>query len=338
MKKIRRITLGFLIAFAIMLSLSSLVFAIVNPDSIDIGSYKVFENVLETGDMLFIAEGQVTYAIEPTDYTADEAFIFQVLNTAGNVTLVSTTLQAYGDRPISIYQTSDQVASVGLVSGTAYKIRIMGNPAIFPSQVGNSVNKTLDAADYIDYSITANTTIPNVNDMRNFCIEIAVNMEAVDTPIDSYLVTIDGFRYLTDAGGTLFIEGIPGINNFCSILFQTSTRDLESDTPTATGAYTTNLTAARKWGDTVADGLTNIGVYLGLSPELGASAVLFGLALMLAVYTYQKTQSGLATLVLFATTPFAGAFMGLMPLALAFIFTLFIVIILGYFFFSRGAL
>ena len=74
-----------IIALALLVILATPVYAIANPDDIDFGSgtqtqYKVFENVIETGDMLFVAEGFVDYAIPPTDFTAAEAFLFEVLN------------------------------------------------------------------------------------------------------------------------------------------------------------------------------------------------------------------------------------------------------------------
>ncbi len=104
------------------------VFAISNPADIDFGTgstdmYNVFYNVLETGDWLVSAEGYVYYATEPTDYTAEQAFLFELLNTAGNVTLASTHLNAYGDRLVSMYFSAANVTSMGLTVVTITVLR-----------------------------------------------------------------------------------------------------------------------------------------------------------------------------------------------------------------------
>lgn len=314
------------------------VYAIANPDSIAFGYYKVFENVLETGDMLFTAEGQVIYAVLPTDYTASEAFIFDILNVAGTDTLASTPLKEYGDRPIGIYLTNAQVTALGLVSGSLYKIRIMGNPLIFASQTGNTVTVTLASEDYVDQDLGVDGGVPSANLLRNGMISMAEDIEAYDTPVDDYITTVQGYKYLTIAGGDIFINGIVGLNDMCPILFQASLEVMEGDKPESTGTYASTLTPGQKWGATAANGLTMLGSYLGITQALAGSVVLFILVIIFAVFIYQKTESGITVLLMVAATPVLGAYLGLMPMALAFIFVIIIITLLGYFFFSRGAL
>lgn len=319
------------------------VWAISNPDSIAFGTgtsslYKVFENVLETGDMLFVAEGYVDYTVEPTDYTADEAFLFEVLNTSGNVTLLSKPLNDYGDRPISIYQTAAQVTALGLVSETSYILRLSGNPLIFASQTGNSANVTLTASDYVDQSVGATSEVPTDNNLRNFLMLMAINIEANDAPSTDYYESVQGYNYLTTTGANIFIEGIPNLFNMCPILFQYGAEKMDSDAPESTGAYAAVLTPLQKWGQLTSDGLTNLGVFMGVSQALAGSVVLFLLCIALAVYVYKRTQSGVAVLLVVSAAPLLGGYLGLMPIAIAFIFVIIIVIFMGYYFFSRGAL
>lgn len=314
-------------------------YAISNPDSIDFGTgttmtYRVFENVLEDGDWLVAVEGYVYYASEPTDYTAEEAFLFELLNTAGNVTLRSTTLNDFGDRPISIYMDADTVSNLGLVSYTAYGLRLTGNPLIFPSSVNNSKTVYLAAGDYIDQSVATSINNP----LRDYLIQMADNIEDYDSPSSAYITTVQGVRYLTLDGGDIFIEGIPNITTMCPTLFQAGLETMPSEPPPSTGAYALTLTPAQKWGATAAQGLTDLGVYLGINQALAGSTVLFVLVIMFAVFAYMKTESGVAVLLMVAATPFMGAYLGLMPMALAFIFVIVIITLLGYFFFSRGAL
>ena len=328
-----------IVMMAISLVYSVPVYAIANPDTISFGTgtiplYKVFENVIETDDMLFVAEGYVHYVVTPTDYTAEEAFIFEVLDATGTTTIISTSLNDYEDKPISIYLTSTQVTTLGLVSGTAYGLRITGNPVIFPSSVGNTVTAYLGASDYIDQSVATDDSNP----LRDFLMVMAENIEANDTPVDAYIVDIQGVRYLTVTGGSIFLEGIPGLGTYCPILFQSALEVLSGDAPESTGTYAGVLNPQTQWGTTVANGLTTLGSFLGVNQAMAGSIILFVFVMFFAVFLYQKTESGVATLLFVSATPFLGAFLGLLPLAMAFIFTILIVILMGYFFFSRGAL
>jgi hypothetical protein len=325
------------------LLISSPVYAIANPDDIEFGTgttriYNVFENVLEDGDWLILAEGYVHYVVTPTDYTADEAFVFELTDITGTTTIISVPLNEYEDRPISIYLSASQVTTLGLVSGTAYGLRITGNPAIFASPVGNTIEVFLAASDYVDQNLGADSEPPTDNELRNLCIQMALNIENNDTPVDSYLEEVQGYWYLTLGGGNIFLNGIPALNTICSVLFQSGTEVMESDSPESTGTYALTLTPGQKWGATVANGLTNLGLYLGINQALAGSVVLFILVIALAMFMYQKTESGITVLLIVSATPFLGAYLGLMPMALAFIFAIIIITLLGYFFFSRGAL
>src|SRR4030042_2851226 len=114
---VKRIAINIAIIFIVLiLAIGSMALAISNPDSIAIASYKVFENSAETGDMLFAAEIIVDYAVEPTDYDANEAFIFELLNVSGNLTLFAKALNDYGDRPMSFYLSAAQVTAAGISS------------------------------------------------------------------------------------------------------------------------------------------------------------------------------------------------------------------------------
>ena len=344
MKKLIRFFYGFLIAISSWL-LTCPVHAIANPDDIAFGTgttayYRVFYNVLEVGDWLIAAEGYVNYTVTPTDYTPSQAFLFEFVDTDSTTVLAATPLQSWGDRPIGIYLNATQVSTLdgGLVVGTAYVLKITGNPLIFASSTGNTVTVTLGAGNYVDQDLGDDGGIPTSNNLRNGMIEIAQNMEAHDTPTTSYLATVQGYTYLSLVGGDLFIEGIAGLSAMCPILFQAGVANMGAEAPESTGTYALTLTPAQKWGNTVANGLTMLGSYLGINQALAGSVVLFALVIAFAVFVYSKTESGVTVLLMVSATPFLGAYLGLMPLALAFVFVIFIITLLGYFFFSRGAL
>ncbi len=162
--------------------------------------------------------------------------------------------------------------------------------------------------------------------------------EGIITALTPYIVTVQGTRYLTILGGDVFLAGVPALSSFVPILFQAAIEPMQGDTPASTGAYAHALSPLTQWGATAANGLTMLGTYLGINQALAGSVILFVAVIAFAVFLYQKTESGLAVLLMVAATPFVGAFLGLMPMALAFILVIFIVVLLGYFFFSRGAL
>lgn len=325
----------------VVISASIPVLAIGNPDTIAFGSgssaqYNVFNNVLETGDWLIDAEGLVSYTVTPTDYTASEAFLFELLNTSGNVTYASTPLQSFGDRPISIYLTKAQADGLGLSIGSSYGIRITGNPNVFASTTNNTITTFLNAGDYIDQSASGNTTTTNL--LRNAMIIIAQNMQAYDG-VTTYLTTIQGVQYLTTTGGDLFQAGIPNLSTMCPVLFQSGLQVLQNEVPNATGAYASTISITNQWGATTANGLTALGLYMGISQALAGTVVYFILMLGFGVFFLYPRLQNVTSLVLFmAVTPFIGSFMGFIALPIAFDAVLFVMIMVGYYFVSRGTL
>lgn len=336
--------LSIVVIIALLFILVTPIYAMSNPSILSWGTglsatYKVFYNVLENDDMLFVAEGYVYYPVTQ-NYTASEAFSFEVLNTTGNVTYASVMLNNYGDRPISIYLSANQTASLGLTVGASYGIRILGNPLIFASPTGNNLTAYLGAGDYVDQALGNDGGSATNNMLRIFLIGMAEHIEDEDSPPlgYEYITTVQGVRYLTSYGGDIFIEGIPNLQAMCPLLFQSSVAPMKGDSQSSNGTYASMLTPLQRWGANTAKGLENLGIYLGISTELAGSLILFIMVCCLAIYFYKRTQSGVAVTLLVAAAPFLGAWLGLMPMALAFIFTIIIMVLMSYFFYSRGAM
>lgn len=340
----KKLLLGIILGIVAIVSVSIPVFAIGNPDSISFGTgnttstYAVFSNVRETGDMLFMAEGFVNYAIIPTDYTADQSFIFEVLNTAGNVTLLSTPLAAYGDRPIGIYQTATQVTSNNLTVGGAYVIRIQGNPLIFSSTTNNTVSATLGAGDYFDNTSLISGSTPT----RIFVINIvAAHMQTHDgvvtDGVGGYKETILGAQYLTTTGANLFLAGIPGLDTLDPSIFKAGNQALSIATTSGNGTYGMSLTTQSVWGTTTTNGLIALSNFIGMGNANGGHVALFVIGAILALGLGAKTQSPLLIIIVIALLPLFGALLGMMNLAAAFTISI-IIIILGTLLFARSVL
>jgi hypothetical protein len=294
---------------------------------------------METGDMFFTAQARVIYAAEPTDYTAGEAFLFELVDTDGSTTLSSVPITDYGDRPIGIYLTAAQVTALAISVGDGLYLRVTGNPLItFAPTAVTPALTVLTATDYEDQDLGVDGGIPTDNPLRNLLIAMATSMENYDSPAIPYIIVVDGYKYLTPTGAALFTVAFPGLNYACPILFQTSIEAMSGDIPESTGAYSESLTIYNKWGNTVQNGFTALSDYLGVSVPLVGSMVLCVLGMALAIYIYQKTESGIVVLLAIAALPLVGAYMGLVNLAIAFVLVIVIAILLGYYFLSRGAL
>lgn len=314
-------------------------FAITAPDSLTFVRYGVFYNVMETGDMFFTAEARVIYAVEPTDYTASEAFLFELVDTDGSTTLSSVPITDYGDRPIGIYLTAAQVTALGLVVGDGYYLRVTGNPLItFAPATVTPALTVLVNTDYEDVELSVGDELPTDNPLRNLLIAMATAMEDYDAPALPYIVVVDGYKYITPTGAALFTVAFPGLNYACPVLFQTSIEPMSGDAPESTGAYAESLTIFNKWGSSVHNGVTSLADFLGVGVPLTGSLIMSVLGMALAIYIYQKTESGVVVLLAVVALPFIGAFMGLVNLALAFVIAIIISALLGYYFLSRGAL
>lgn len=341
MIKLRRILTIALVLF-VLLIIATPVFAAADPDEIWFGTkdplnyVRVYENVGETDDMLFLIESWVKYDPTPEPGTPGSHFIFEVRNAAGTTVIISRPLQSYGERPMSIYVTAAQVTTLGLVSGSAYVIRLTGNPLIFtpPVEGDSMVNYTLSADDWLDQS----TATAETNLLRIACIGIAEHMEEEDA-VSTYLITAEGVQYLTPTGASLFLAGVPSLDVWVPSLFQITTEVLRSETPDATGSYVGFLTIRERLGDTTADAVLNIGVWLGVSVQMAAGLIMMTLMVLLSIWLYNKTQSGKVVMVLgiAAVMPVA-TFLGLSSMVIMFILVIMIVLLLGYYFLTRGSL
>ena len=293
------------------------------------GKYKVFENVHETGDMLFVAESYIHYAATPTDYSASEAFSFQVLNVAGDTVLLQTAIADYEDTVISIYQTAAQVAlNADLVSGTLYTLRITGNPSIFPDLVEgeNMATKPLTAADWLDQSEYDGTD----SWLYYLCIAIVTNID-----LAGHTVQVEGITYLDASGATLFLAGIPSLNVFLPEIFLTVASPMTDEDPAHTGAYQTTLTPVAQLGPQIAGSVTGMASWLAISNTAAGMLITAILGFIFLPVIYFKTRNGTISMIAASFFIILCGYLGLFPLAIAFIIAGVVLILTGFLFWGR---
>jgi len=321
---------------------------------------KAFYNVNETGDMFFLAESYVYFAGgNPTDYSCQQAFSFELLNTTKTSVLLSTPVTNYGCKIVAIYQTATQVTALGLVSGTQYYLRLTMNPVVMmavpttPIENTNYVDFPLSSDHWIDQSVGKGT----VNDLLvSYVVSDKLGMGSLasdlqlNDAVTTYIITIQGVSYLTTLGANIFSTACPNLRNYAPNAFQTTSTintsvDPNSENGLAVATKTDgstggNINITSKLGPNLGGAFTNLGHWLGGStmPQWQAGLIgLFIIMFIICIALAKVTGHPVVPVALGSMTLIIGGFLGLMPMALAFALTMLIFILAVWFFFSRGS-
>lgn len=212
----------------------SSVYAIDPPDNGGgIGSIersKVFQNIFEQGDWLFVTLYNLEYATEP-DLAASLAYTYSITTDAG-VAIVSNPLNDYYQANlVAIYLTRENAVNYGFgTSGNpwstwgdvAYKAVIQGNVTAFsgtPPMVDDSL-----AGDYLpssssDYPLSGS----ELTDQMDYCrglldswlLTAVGDMEDI---LGEELIThVGGRDYINRTGSAYVVDAIPGISRVTEV-------------------------------------------------------------------------------------------------------------------------
>ena len=135
-----------------------------NPDSIILHTVKVFQNIWETGDMLFVASD------EPSE-SAEDTFGLAIYDTNGTTLIKSRPLNYYQYNVHSVYFNAAQAAD--LTWGSEYNVRVLGNPTFFPM----TEDITMDTTALSSYSWLTGTATESQNLLRLHCLDLAATLE-----------------------------------------------------------------------------------------------------------------------------------------------------------------
>jgi len=201
----KKVWVGLVVGVLLLFGAVSPAYAISNPDSIDIGDVYVFRNVLETGDMLFFVRYDVSYSSQPSE-DAEDMFQMVVYDTDGATPLVMRPLNYYQHNIISIYLSA---ANNTLTWGSAYYVRVTGNPGVFDPLVEgtNMRTRVLASGDYA-----------STEDLGGVMITQA---ELLEADWDITLLT-SGDR-LNTVGSAYFREAVPGLSSMAPEIFEVTT-------------------------------------------------------------------------------------------------------------------
>lgn len=326
MKKVLR---GIFAALFVFITTVSPVFAIANPDSIAMTSKRVYQNVFESGDMLFIAYHDVAYASLPDD-DADVAFLFNLYGTDGTTLLYSRGIEYYNENVISIYLNATQASA--LTWGTAYIVKITGNPAMFASIIEgtNMVTQALSPSEWI-----SGTSATTPDFIYAYLYNVMEAMQVALSPTDILVNTSEG-DVLNATGSTYFTDGIPGINSVIPQLFQTSVSTIDVDDVVTTGDLATELTITTQLGAQLASAFTSMGSWLGISTAMAGGLFISGVCLFAMYLVFLYSGSTVAAMILAIPFLLIGTWSGLIPLAIMYTVAILVVAYMGYHLWLRG--
>ena len=302
-----------------------------NPDSISLVTAKAFENIYETGDMLFVVSYDVNYAVEPTE-EASETFLVNLLSTDGLTLIMSRQLNDYQYNIISVYASAAEVLSLGLITSTEYKLRITGNPAIFATltEATNMATRTLSASDWnLDGAFTSKQLL------SLHIIDLANTLET-EWAITLLVTATNGNQLLNSAGRTAILLAIPGLDSSIPLIFQATSGMVPMDTVTTNSTLQGNSTMLIRLGPQISNAFTGIGTWLGITQSMAGGLWALMFILTIASIVFLSSGQGIAAMICTLPIVIGLSYVGAIPFALLFTIVLLLVAYAGYFLILRG--
>lgn len=307
-----------LVAVLVLLSVVTAAYAIVNPDSVSIESIRVYEGLWEEGDMLFLVEYKVMYAVDPEEDPQD-TFLLGVWD--GDVKGPDRPLDYYQHNFTSVYVTAAQVTAFGYAFEDEFKVRVTGNPVFFPSLVEGTNMKTvtLSGGNWLNGGSLEATR----EYLAAWCIVLAGDLE------DSWSITLltSGDR-LNSTGISKFRETIPGLDSICPDIFQVYTTYPEYEDPTYDPTY--EVTLLGRTGPRLEAVLDGLGQWITGKEDMGGLVGGVGLSVMffvLAGRIFVATGSVPTAIVVSIPFLFVGNIIGVLSLTITFVAAFLVVVV-----------
>ncbi len=313
--------------------------AIADPTTITLTSGKVFQNVAESGDMLFIGHGRVYYTPSYPTTPASTNFLYAIYD--GATLKSSAGISAYSYGVYGLYFTKAQVTALTLSWGTAYSMKLKGNPAIFTTTIEgtNQATRALSASDdWITGTIGATGTTQTL--LRDYLINyVAIPLASPSELNTTLTVTTSTGVFLNTAGSALFTAAIPNLANICPGIFQTTSTDIQVTKNVFTNAYETELSMTNQLGAQIKTSFDGLALtFLGDANKGRVMASLWAMMLMLFVASIAFLYTGNTVASMICTIPmfFLAVWVGAIPLTMLILIAAGIMIYMAYHLFLRG--
>lgn len=303
------------------------------PDVIQIKSIQVVKNVLEDGDRLFAFHYRLEYSDtdDIPDESAQDTFIFRLVSVDGVTDLGVVTPYPYFTNSNGYQQGFSGIyisADDALAWGSAYRLRVIGNPVYFDDPIPTT--RILTSA---DYTTTDNQT-ENQEALGDYVIEVAKKLEIVhNIELEG---EAEGVTVLTSDGEAYFAQAVPGLRSMCPQIFliQASAPDYTSrewgDEQSAN--YSTRLEGSNFIGR-----INTFGTFLGIDGSMVFGGFFLMLAIGALIYSQMRWQTSTPGLLAATIIVILGVMLGGIPMALAAIVGLLAALFIGYLFFFKAA-
>jgi hypothetical protein len=234
---------------------------------LSIESVMAFRGYIEANDLLFVAEIINNYPPYANTENAKDYFQMQLLGTDGVTVLAASPITAWGNKPQSVYLSAN--AATPITYGGGYYIRIIGTFASPPS-----VSQILISGNWKD----------NLLYLDDWVIKTAYNIQTYygysgTSALVQYVTQSN--EILTDAGGAIFANGIPGIATIRPNIFAVAKSKPLAPTATANNVFDSTSYVAMV-GTPIATDLAVFGNVFGISGQNFAG---WGIGILIAVAT-----------------------------------------------------
>jgi hypothetical protein len=273
----KKLSILFVIMLAVLLIPPMPIYAITLPESMSIPDVKVYRNLTETGDMLYVFEYNIAFTSDNfSDTSASDSFIFRLYDTDG------TTLRATSSPYVYSFFNSNGYAH-GVSSfyfsandtkpswNSAVTIQLYGTPAYFsPAQV---YNYTLTSSKYT----TSTTSEANQSELYNYVLLLSDRLASYYNSTGIILKATSDSGIILSSYGELYFRGaIPGLQTICPNLFYIQVYVPERmDSGTTYNMTMESTYTARHAGDDLGRGLTRLGTAMGVSGAFVGAGICF---------------------------------------------------------------
>jgi hypothetical protein len=300
-------------------SLTQPVLAISDPDSIELISLRVYNNVYEAGDWLILCEADVAYNTTPSEDSTDTFGFF--LDDGSGIVAAGEVI-SYGHNLGMIYLGSSDVSDLGLTwENASYNVSVMGLPAYFPIPVEDvSMDTKPLTGCWID-----GTTEENRGYLGNRIILLAALIE--DDWGEDWL---SGNNKLNELGREQVLTAIPYLNLIIPDIFEPVTTSPDYTPPDYDPEYENTL--LDRTGERLTNVLNGLGEWITGKENMGLLVGGLGLAILyfiLAGRIFVATGSVPASVAISIPFLIGGNLIGILPLSITFIAAFFAALFFG---------
>ncbi len=329
MKKRITIVLALILSITLLLFTAKIVDAIANPDSITLHTVRVYQNIFEDDDMLFIISYDVAYGSEPSE-PAEDTFQMSIFSVNATSLIQSRALNDYQYNVHSIYFDADDASS--LTWGSDYVVRVMGNPVFFtPTEDVTMDSKTLSES----WSWTTGTAEESRDLLKVYCISLAEDLELSDD-WTTLIVSTPDREVLNSTGRIVFLAAIPGLDSVVSNLFQLASYASDVTKQTVTAILEEELTVKNQLGASISGAFDGIGVFFNVSGNTASMMWALLFILVVASIIFLNSNNPTAALVLSVPIIILTVAAGAVPMAALFTGAVILIVYMGYHIWLRG--